>query len=122
MNRNYNSSNLLLPGTKGFVDSSEIASDLYHMAIQYVLRSLNCTTYTICILTQTNSMHEACISTITRLEAIEQYPLTSFNIIAGWFRSWVWNEIFELMVRIYPSSFPSMLGIVFRRYVISVMA
>ena len=80
MNRNYNSSNLLLSGTKGFVDSSEIASDLYHMAIQYVLRSLNCTTYKICILTQTNSMHEACISIITRPEAIERYPLTSFKI------------------------------------------
>ena len=68
---------------KVFVNKSEITSDSYHKAIQYVLRSLNCTTYRICILAQVNSMREACIS--TRPEATEQYPLTSFKFIAGWF-------------------------------------
>ena len=83
---------------------------------------LNCTTYTICILPQTNSMHEACISTVTRSEVIEQYPLTSFKIIAGWFRAWVCNQINELVVKIFTSSSPSMLGPGIRRYVVNVMA
>ena len=57
--------------TKVFVNSSEITCDPYHTAVQYILRSLNCTTYTVCILTQTNSIHGGCISTMTRSEAIE---------------------------------------------------
>ena len=45
----------------------------YHGAIQYILRSLNYTKYSICILMQTNSIHETCISTMTRMEAVMQW-------------------------------------------------